>query len=354
MERAFYLNLAAQHLRMPIATHLVLAEQTDPEACKHDGAKLGQVIIDTARRFHTPLAFPLMDLMVEKRDLMTMLGIPPEQIDTYHFNPGPPPDALASVQTAMKNHADPQLLVYADAIRRVSREPGLLPIGMAIGPFSLMTKMIADPITALYLAGTGLTGEEEPEVATLETCIELGTEVIMRSIQLQLEAGAKAICVCEPAANLVYLSPHQLAAGADTFERFVMAPNRRIKALLDTYGADLIFHDCGELTNDMVRSFCTLNPALLSLGSSRVLWEDAAIVPKNIVLFGNLPTKQFYSDSELPLEKVREQIRTLAERMTATGHPFILGSECDVLCVPEADKAIRSKVQAIMEHEETI
>ncbi len=348
MERAYYLNLAAQGLRMPIATHLILAEQADPDGCKHDGAKLGQVIIDTARRFQTPLAFPLMDLMVEKRDLLTMLGVAPEQIDTYHFNPGPPADALASVQAAMKSCTDPQLLVYADAIRRVSREPGLLPMGMAIGPFSLMTKLIADPITALYLAGTGSTRDDDPEVAALEACIELGTEVILRSMRLQLEAGAKAICLCEPAANQVYLSPHQLAAGADTFERFVMAPNRRLRALLDAFGADLIFHDCGELTNDMVRAFCTLDPALLSLGSSRVLWEDAAMVPKATVLFGNLPTKQFYSDRELPLEKVRERIRNLAERMTATGHPFILGSECDVLYVPEADFAIRSKVQAIM------
>lgn len=273
-----------------------------------------------------------------------MLGVAPEQIDTYHFNPGPPDDALASVQAVMKCRTDPQLLVYADAIRRVSREPGLLPIGMAIGPFSLMTKLIADPITALYLAGTGITGDEDPEVAALETCVELGTEVILRSLRLQLEAGAKAICLCEPAANQVYLSPHQLAAGADTFERFVMAPNRRLRALLADFDADLIFHDCGELTDNMVRSFCTLDPTLLSLGSSRQLWHDATLVPKNIILFGNLPTKKFYSDAELPVPVVAKMARELEARMAATGHPFILGSECDVLSVPGREDAIMEKV----------
>ena len=215
---------------------------------------------------------------------------------------------------------------------------------MAIGPFSLMTKLLADPITGLYLAGTGLTRDEEPEVAAIEDCIALATEVIERSLRLQLEAGAKAICLCEPAANLVYLSPHQLAAGADTFERFVMQPNRRLRNVLADYNADLIFHDCGELTDDMVRAFCTLDPSVLSLGSSRQLWQDAALVPDNIVLFGNLPTKKFYSDAELPLPVVATMARELNDRMNATNHPFILGSECDVLSVPGREESIMKKV----------
>lgn len=346
MKRSFYLGLARSGLRMPIGTHLVLAEQADHDACLEDGAKLGRVMAETARRFKTPLAFPLMDLMVEKQQMLSMLDIPADQADTFHFSPGPAPDALKRVRAAMSRPVIPRLAVYADAIRHVAKEQDLLPLGMAIGPFSLMTKLLADPITGLYLAGTGLTRDEDEEVAAIEDCVALATEVIERSLKLQLQAGAKAICLCEPAANLVYLSPHQLAEGADTFERFVMQPNRRLRKVLADHDADLIFHDCGELTDDMVRAFCTLDPSVLSLGSSRQLWNDAAIVPKDIVLFGNLPTKKFYSDAELPLPVVEEMARDLAARMAATGHPFILGSECDVLSVPGREDAIMEKVLA--------
>lgn len=91
---------------------------------------------------------------------------------------------------------------------------------------------------------------------------------------------------------MAYLSPRQLRGGSDIFERFVLEPNRELRLLLELGGVDLIFHICGELMADMVRQFAAeLRPAMLSLGSSRKLWEDAAVVPKDIVLFGNLPTK---------------------------------------------------------------
>ncbi|MGD0774318.1 MAG: hypothetical protein ABSC05_16005 [Candidatus Solibacter sp.] len=93
-------------------------------------------------------------------------------------------------------------------------------------------------------------------------------------------------------------------------------------ALLD------IFHDCGDLLTDMVRQFALeLRPVMISLGSSRKFWEDAAVVPKDIVLFGNLPTKTFYSDAAMPLEEVLRRTADLAASMAACAHPHILGSE---------------------------
>jgi hypothetical protein len=94
-----------------------------------------------------------------------------------------------------------------------------------------------------------------------------------------------------------------------------------------------------------------VRPAVLSLGSSRRLWEDAAVVPPDVVLFGNLPTKHFHSDATLPLERVRETTRELLRRMRETGQAFILGSECDVLHVPEAAGTIRRKVEAMLTEE---
>jgi len=36
--------------------------------------------------------------------------------------------------------------------------------------------------------------------------------------------------------------------------------------------------------------------------------------------------------------------------MRAAGHPFILGSECDVLHVPEAAETIRNKVDVMLSY----
>jgi hypothetical protein len=127
-----------------------------------------------------------------------------------------------------------------------------------------------------------------------------------------------------------------------------MKLNREIREQLAAADVDLIFHDCGELTAGMVGRFAGLDPAMISLGCSRQLWEDAALVSKTTVLYGNLPTKQFYSDELVSLARVRELSDELLERMRDVGHPFILGSECDVLSVPGYEQTIKAKVEEFL------
>ena len=339
MSLSTYLDLAASGHRAPIGSHLVLHTKGDVEAILLDGSRLGEVVAETAERFQTPLAIPLMDLTLEKAALLGAMGIPAAEVDSFHFDV--PPGDPGALQIT------PRMRATCDALDHVASKTSLVPVGMGIGPFSLMTKLVKDPITPVFLAGSGMTGEEEPEVAVVERCIAAGTELILSYLSAQADAGAKAIIVCEPAANLVYFSPNQLAESFEIFDRYVMAPMRRIKALLDSRGVDLIFHDCGELTNEMVSRFSTLAPAMMSLGCSRSLWEDAALVPKTTVLYGNLPTKKFYSP-QLTVADVESLSRELLEKMKEAKHPFILGSECDVLSVPGSEEEILAKVDAFM------
>ncbi len=340
MERSYYLSLAERGLRMPIGTHLVLHQHADPGAILVDGPRLGDVVEEAARSFGAPMAIPVMDLTLEKEALLRARGVPEAEINAFHFAEKPQGDAILC--------ATPRMNATCEAIRTVARNGEFLPVGMGIGPFSLMTKLVADPITPVFLAGSGATADEEPEVDLVESTLVLAQAVILSYLEAQIHAGAKAIILCEPAANMVYFSPNQLANGYEIFDRYVMEPNRRIKELLASHGVDLIFHDCGELQDEMVRRFATLDPAMLSLGSSRMLWEDARLVPENIVLYGNLPTKKFYSDAMVSLEDVRHLSSELEKRMRATRHPFILGSECDVLSVPGAEATIRAKVDAFL------
>lgn len=344
MLRARLLELAHRGHRVPIATDLVLHERPAATAILTDGAGLGAVIAATAARYRSPLAFPLMDLRLEKAELLRFFGVPTEEVDKFHFNVAPSVEQRRDYARRVRE-APPGARVVANlgALRFVAGQPGLLPVGMCIGPFSLTTKLMADPITPVCMAGAGIGAEEDEGVALLEACLELSLTCVLAQVERALAAGARAVFVAEPAANQVYFSPLQLAGGSDVFERYVLAPNRRIADLLFAGDADLLFHCCGEINDAMLDGFCTLRPSLLSLGSSRRLWEDAVRVPKDTVLYGNLPSKLFYSDADMPLARVVDRVGELAAQMAASGHPFIMGTECDTLHVPEHAEAIRAK-----------
>ncbi len=267
------------------------------------------------------------------------MGIPADAVSQHHLESPPViPDVIKLT---------PRMTSACAAISHVAKHAAFVPLGMAIGPFSLMTKLVSDPITPVFMAGSGMTADEEPDIALVEAALNAGEKVIHAYLKAQIDAGAKAIIVCEPAANLVYFSPKQLESGFAVFDRFVMEPMKRIVRLLESHGVDLIFHNCGELTDGMVRRFGTLGAVMISLGSSRKLWEDAAWIPKDTVLYGNLPSKRFYA-TQLSTEDVEKMAAELLDKMKAANHPFILGSECDVLSVPGCEREIQRKVQAFM------
>ena len=350
MDRSFYFDLAASGKRLPVATHLVLHEHDDPEAILLDGARLAAVMIETARRFDSPLALPIMDLTLEKEILLRTLGIAAEAIPTFHF--GSPPSAADIARVAAIDVlASPRIKASCDALATIaaahaagSRE---VPVGMCIGPFSLMTKLMADPIVPIFLAGSGVAADDDDDVAMLASLLDLCEKTVQAYSLAQMRSGARAIFLCEPAANLVYFSPKQIAEGSTVYDDFVIRPNRRLKALLDANAVDLIFHDCGSLTPEMIASFAALDPAILSLGSPVKLWEAEPLVPGTTVLYGNLPTKKFYSDEEVPLAGIPAMVGEIEARLKATGHPYIIGSECDVLSMPGYEETIMAKVMAM-------
>jgi len=349
MSRQYFLDLAHQGAAIPIGADLVLHEQPDPQRVLVDGMRLGQVIETAARRFKTPLAFPVMDLQLEKAILLETLGVAVSEIARYHFTECPEARAVTHVTEALRRGLlTARMQANNEALRYIATRTELVPVGMCIGPVSLMTKLLGDPITPVFMAGNGETAEDNDEVRLVERCLELGLAVILESVRHQIAAGAKAIFIAEPAANKVYFSPNQLDAGSDIFDRYVISSNRRIADLLAEHDVDLLFHCCGELTDSMLEKFVQLSPAVLSLGSSRDLVHDSKIVPKNIVLFGNLPSKRFYSDELIAPGQVEEIGRQLQADLRTAGHPFILGTECDTLSVRGCERQIWSKVDALL------
>ena len=334
---------------MPIGADLMMHEESEPEKVCRDGAALGRVIERTARHWGTPLAVPLMDLRLEKTDLLALAGISASEAETFQFASPLSEAELATLCGERTVPLCPGSLARDEALVYVSTKPDLVAVGMAIGPFSLATRLLADPITVIAIAGTGVVEEDSDEVRLLWQSLRVAEAAVLRSVRSQIRHGAQAIMICEPAACKAFISPRQMKAGSNLFERLVMEPNLRLKAALDEAGCDLIFHDCGELIDPMVEAFAhRLHPVVLSFGSSRKLWEDARLVPADVVLYGNLPTRSFYSDGAMPIEEVIRRTDELIANMKACGHPHILGSECDVLFVAEAQETIRRKVDAMM------
>jgi len=360
MNRQGFLDLAASGLRMPIGTDLVLRARPDAEGILLDAGRLAEVIREAADTYGTPLAVPPMDLAAEKAALLEMMGIQAPDAGAYHFAVLPTREQRERFEGAAGGSvtgdgggsiALARLAADAGAVALIAREGRLVPTGMTIGPFSLMTKLLSDPIVAVYSAGEGVTAAEDEDVALVEGLLELSRKVVAWKVGGLLAAGARAIFVAEPAASAAFVSPKQLARDGSAWERFVMAGLRELAAQVRAGGAELLFHCCGDLCGAMVSGFASLDPALLSLGSSRALWEDARLVGERTVLYGNLPTKRFHSDGDLGVEEVRRMAGELSARMRETGHPFILGSECDVLSVPGCEETIRRKVRAMIGRE---
>ena len=348
MDSSIYLQLAEDGLSMPLAVDLVLHDETsapDIERVVCNGEELGRVVVRAARRFGVPLAIPHMDLRLEKELLLQGLQLGSGAPPAFHFKSAPTGAEVQKIISGVAAPLPPALQAQVDAVRFVAGSaPDLVPCAMTIGPFSLMTTLLDDPISAVYLASTGATADDEPSVGLLDIALDLSMRTVERSLRAQLDAGAKLAVLCEPAVNKVYLSPRQMKAGPKAFDRLVMANLKRYKAVLEEYGADLFLHDCGELTETILSRLVELRPAVLSLGSSERLWEAAKIVPSTTVLYGNLPSKQFYSDMGITEADVAKRANELIEHMSDIGRPFILGTECDVLHVPGAESAIWAKL----------
>jgi hypothetical protein len=342
VDRGLFLSLARRGVRFPIATDLALHEHPDPETARRDPALLGQVIARSAQAWACPLAIPLMDLRLEKADLLSALGVPEKQAESFHFTERPP--AELPPRLFLPAHA-----AAIGAIGWIRDHTTLIPCGMSIGPFSLMTRLLADPITPLALMARGLSEEDDPAIGIAHRALQLAIQAVRRSVDAQLQAGAQTVIVCEPSASTAYLSPRQMRAGSPVFEDFVLKPNRELRDRIHEAGALLFFHNCGELTAEMVHAFAyDIHPEALSLGSSRDLAADAALVPADVVLYGNLPTRRFYSDGAMPAAEVERLTLELLDKMRAAGRAHIPGSECDVLYVEGAAEAIRSKLSILM------
>ena len=216
----------------------------NPDAIPLDGNHLGQLIAKNAHQHHSKLAVPFLDLTIEKNIILEQLKLP---LDHQFHNPLPYEtvhDLCHRLQTAPTG----RWKATVDAIAYIAQHTELTPVGLSTGPFTVMTQLVADAKAAVQQAGHGISAQDSPAVNLTEQMLDLALRVCIRVIASQLGAGAKVIIVCEPAVDQDCLQPV-------TFERYVLAPHRHIKEILNAAGAELIVHAPGKLTPEMRKAF---------------------------------------------------------------------------------------------------
>jgi uroporphyrinogen-III decarboxylase len=350
MHRQFFLDLAEKKAAIPLAADLLVHALSHPEHVESDSEEMARVMHASVAKFRSPLTVAPMDLRVEKRALGELLGIPPSMLEEFHLHAPLEQGQTTTLLNAVREKGiTPRMEVTCGALQRVAIDAPSFPVGMCIGPFSLLTKLVEGMITAVFMISQGFEPEDDPSVALALDLLPVTMELVRGYAVAQVKAGAKAVIICEPAANKVYISPNVMESGSGIFSQFVLEPVRSIADSIEEAGAAFILHDCGELTPEMISSLASLRPSMLSLGSSVNLAQAASLVPQDVVLFGNVPSKFFPSDADMPEGIVREICAGLRGSMDASGHPYILGSECDILSVGGKEDAIMRKAMIISE-----
>src|SRR5208283_4636087 len=140
VDKSFYIDLAREGRRLPIITHMVLHEKEDPDSILLDGERLAAVMLEAAERFDNPMALPVMDLTLEKDILLQTMGVPADATAAFHFDGVPEPQQCAKVTTTVDVTTHPRIRANCAALSILRDGGKVLPVGMSIGPFSLLTK----------------------------------------------------------------------------------------------------------------------------------------------------------------------------------------------------------------------
>lgn len=261
--------------------------------------------------FHPDIIFPLMDLSVEANAIGRYTIFPVNNTATI---PSPTFD-LNHIDTLPKIdiNADTRALGYAKLTellkRNISAE--ILKGVYVTGPYTLAALILGAEKTAQSII-------LNPE--SLHRLIEYSVDIIKNYTTLLIKSGAQIVCVLEPSASML---------GAAHFREFSGDYVKQISALCDEYGAESIYHICGN-TMHLIKSMAESGVSGLSLDSpdsgvniARAITE----VPEDVVVIGNVnPTGKILSGSRV---EVKEEVNELLRSVDRFPN-FILSTGCDL------------------------
>jgi uroporphyrinogen decarboxylase len=255
----------------------------------------------------------LMDLSVEAECFGAEIHVSDDEVPTVTGAVVDSEEAAQALQVPPVGAA--RTGIYIEAIRKAAELITDRPVfAGVIGPYSLAGRLM-DVTEIMY------TCYDEPE--TVHLVLEKVTEFLIQYCLAYKEAGANGVVMAEPLAGL--LSP----ALADEFSCAY------VKKIVDAVQSDdfiVIYHNCGNAVNRMVKECVAAGCAAYHFGNAVKMEEMMAQMPADIPAMGNVdPAGQFRGGTP---ESIREE--TLSIMSACAQYPnFVISSGCDI---PPASK----------------
>ena len=182
-------------------------------------------------------------------------------------------------------------------------------LGGMIGPFSLAGRL-ADMTEMMILAAV------EPETAM--ALLEKTSDFLMKYALALREAGVDGLLIAEPAAGL--LSPEMCA-------QFSAVYLRKIVAAVQNDEFMVVLHNCGNAAGAQIPELLSVGAAALHLGNATDLAQAGTLVPRNVLLMGNVDPVGTLKEGtpEVVYARTADLLRKMA------GYPnYVLSTGCDV------------------------
>ena len=182
-------------------------------------------------------------------------------------------------------------------------------LGGMIGPFSLAGRL-ADMTEMMILAAA------EPETAM--ALLEKSSEFLGKYALALRDVGVNGIFIAEPAAGL--LSPEMCA-------QFSAVYLQRIVAAVQDDEFMVVLHNCGNAAGAQIPELLSVGAAALHLGNATDLVKAGALIPRDVLLMGNVDPVGVLKEGspEMVYTRTSELLREMADYPN-----YVLSTGCDV------------------------
>ncbi|HHU64268.1 MAG TPA: methylcobamide--CoM methyltransferase [Clostridiales bacterium] len=298
-------NASERRLVAPIISYpaVSLTNSTALENLKNP-LKQYDTLLEIINEFNIDIIMPFIDLTVEAE----ALGIP----ITFHENESPNVDVHPLTKAEeLKDYKAPnpntggRMAVFVSVVKLLKNNTDKIVGGLVCGPFTLAGLMMGAEKLALNTL-------MEPDFC--KKTMDFATSAILPYAKAQIKAGADFIILLDPTA--VLLSPK-------LYDKFV-TPS--IKQIIKELEVPVVIHTCGNTTN-IVPNMCRTGAQGLSLDGMVDFGKLSTIVPKDVVLIGNIDPVRIMSNATP--DRVYTATMDLLENMKNVPN-FILSTGCDL------------------------
>ena len=270
--------------------------------------KQAEGMIQIAHRTNSAAAVSLMDLSVEAECFGASVRFSDNEVPTVTGRLIEDADAAEALEVPAVGSA--RSGVYIDAIRKAAERITDRPVFAGIiGPFSLAARLL--DVTEIMIDCY-----DDPDM--VHVVLDKATQFLIEYAKAYKAAGAHGVMMAEPVSGL--LSPAMEEEFSSPYVK------RIVYAVQDDHFL-VIYHNCGNNTPLMTKSFLSMGAAAYHFGNAVSMKDMLAKFPSSVPVMGNIdPAGVLRMGTP---EIVREKTLALLEECAGYEN-FVVSSGCDI------------------------